>query len=99
MLTQEPQESPAAGRSRPLTRGRIVLLVLAVGVVVALRHDFWNWRKVEPLLGFLPVGLWWQGMVSILAAAMMWLLVRWAWPQHLEDDALAAERRRRGEAP
>lgn len=71
--------------SRP-SRKTVVGLVVAFLVVVLLRHDFWNWSSYKPLLfGFLPVGLWWQGMVSILAAVMMSLMVRFAWPQHLEQ--------------
>lgn len=99
MLTQE---GPDAGRAReprkparPRPKWVAPFLVLVFLGVVVLRHDFWNFRTPHPLLfGFLPVGLWWQAMVSILAACMLWLMVRLAWPQHLEDDALNAEHRR-----
>jgi hypothetical protein len=64
-------------------------------VILALRHDFWNWTSPQPLLGFLPVGLWWQAGVSILACVMMGLMVRWAWPQHLEEDAMEAQGKKR----
>ena len=70
----------------------VVLLAMAEVVVWVLRHDYWNWDTPYPLLfGFLPVGLWWQGLVSILAACLMASLVRFAWPAELEDEALAAE--------
>ncbi len=63
-----------------------VLLTLLVAVVYALHQDFWNWRKFEPLvLGFLPIGLAYQAGYSLLAAATMALLVKFAWPAHLED--------------
>jgi hypothetical protein len=62
---------------------------------LVLRHDYWFWNTPYPLLfGFLPVGLWWQGVVSILAAVLMALVVRFAWPQELEDEALDAEEHR-----
>ena len=68
-----------------------LLALVAIGVLV-LRHDYWNWDTPYPLLfGFLPVGLWWQGLVSLLACGMMWLMVRFAWPQELEDEALRAK--------
>ena len=73
-------------RSRGVPKGAVVLLPLMFVVVLFLRHDWWYWRTPGYLLfGFLPVGLWWQVGVSVLAAALMWLLVRFAWPEHLED--------------
>jgi hypothetical protein len=72
----------------------IALLTIVAVVVIVLRHDYWNWDTPYPLLfGFLPVGLWWQGMVSVLACVMMWLMVRFAWPQELEDEVLDEEAR------
>ena len=94
MLVEEPNQSP-----RPTTRRRSpgvkVLLTIVVTLVLVLRHDYWNWDTPEPLLfGFLPVGLWWQGVVSLLAAGMMWLMVTLAWPGELEDEALSADQKR-----
>jgi hypothetical protein len=91
-------DDPTSERDRgePAARGRVsgrtVLgLALLFLAVLVLRNDLWNWKTPHPLLfGFLPVGLWWQGLVSILAAVMMWLMVRLAWPHHLER---LAERR------
>jgi hypothetical protein len=57
-----------------------------VVVVYLLHQDFWNWKKAAPLLfGFLPIGLAYQAGFSILAAIMMGVLVKFAWPRHLED--------------
>ena len=62
-------------------------LTLVFLLVLFLRHDYWNWSEPRPLLfGFLPVGLWWQGVVSIFAAVMMALMVKFAWPAHLEEQ-------------
>lgn len=97
MLVEE--KSDAAERS-PARRGPrsgavLVLLALAALTVWVLRHDYWNWDTPYPLLfGFLPVGLWWQGLISILAACLMAAMVRFAWPAELEDEALAAEHHR-----
>jgi hypothetical protein len=94
-MLQEDQSADSAPRPAPrrCSCWTAPLLVLVVLVVLVLRHDFWNWQQARPLLfGFLPIGLWWQGLVSLLAAAMMWLMVRLAWPQHLEDQALQAQR-------
>jgi hypothetical protein len=61
------------------------LTVLILGVYL-LHQDFWNWRQTEPLVfGFLPIGLAYQAGYSILAAILMAVLVRSAWPKHLEN--------------
>jgi Protein of unknown function (DUF3311) len=61
-------------------------LTLLVVTVYVLHQDFWNWTQVEPIVfGFLPIGLAYQAGFSILAACMMAVLVRFAWPKHLED--------------
>ena len=61
------------------------LLTLMVLVVYALHQDIWNWHDRTLVLGFLPIGLAYQAGYSILAAVMMAVLVRLAWPGHLED--------------
>ena len=61
------------------------LLTLLVVAVYVLHQDFWNWKQADPLIfGFLPIGLAYQAGYSILAAAMMAVLVWAAWPKHLE---------------
>jgi hypothetical protein len=62
------------------------LLVLLVLAVYVLHQDFWNWKKTEPLVfGFLPIGLAYHAGYSVLAALLMWVLVRFAWPKELDD--------------
>jgi hypothetical protein len=63
-----------------------LLLLLAVIGVYVLHQDFWNWKQAEPLIfGFLPVGLAYHAGYSILASILMALLVKFAWPHHLES--------------
>ena len=65
---------------------KTTVLTLLVIVVYLLHQDFWNWNKAEPLwFGFLPVGLAYHAGYSILAAVLMAVLVKFAWPKHLED--------------
>jgi len=63
-----------------------LLLALLVLVVVVLHQDFWWWNDKTLLLGWIPVGLAWHVGYSLLAAATMALLVRFAWPAHLEEE-------------
>jgi len=64
-----------------------ILLIIAVVVLYFLHQDFWFWRTARPLIfGFIPIGLFYQGVYSIAAALLMWLLVKYAWPAHLEQE-------------
>ena len=69
-----------------MSRTKTLLLTLLVLVVYVLHQDFWNWKSAEPLVfGFLPVGLAYHAGYSVLAALTMALLVKFAWPKHLEN--------------
>jgi hypothetical protein len=73
---------------------KTLLLTLMVVVVYLLHQDSWNWKKAEPLVfGFLPIGLAYQVGYSILAAVMMAVLVKFAWPAHLEGVQHGEERK------
>ena len=72
-------------RKRPAIAAFLTLIFL---LVLFLRHDYWNWHTPGYLLfGFLPIGLWWQALVTLLASIMMWLMVTLAWPSHLEETS------------
>lgn len=63
---------------------RFTLALLVVAAYV-LHQDVWNWTTPYPILfGILPIGLAYHVGYSIAAAGLMWLLVRLAWPSHLE---------------
>jgi hypothetical protein len=63
---------------------RWLVYLLAV-VVLVLHQDWWNFQKAEPLaFGFLPIGLTYHAVYSIACAVLMALLVKYAWPKHLE---------------
>lgn len=62
------------------------LLTIWVLIVFALHQDVWNWHKTAPLLfGLIPPGLAYHLGYSVLATVTMALLVRFAWPAHMED--------------
>ncbi len=64
-----------------------ILLVIAVVALYALHQDFWFWRSAHPLVfGFVPIGLFYQACFSVAASLLMWLLVKFAWPAHLERE-------------
>jgi hypothetical protein len=63
-----------------------ILLVVAVAALYILHQDVWFWRSSHLVWGFIPIGLFYQGCFSIAACLLMWLLVTYAWPSHLERE-------------
>jgi hypothetical protein len=60
--------------------------IAAVVLLYVLHQDFWFWREARPLVfGFLPIGLFYHAVFTIASSAVLWLLVRFAWPGHLEE--------------
>lgn len=63
-----------------------ILLIVAVVVLYILHQDFWFWRTPRLIFGFVPVGLFYHACFSVAASLLMWLLVKFAWPSHLESE-------------
>jgi hypothetical protein len=69
-----------------MSRAKTVFLTCLIIAVYILHQDFWNWKRADPLVfGFLPAGLAYHAGYSIAAALLMAVLVRFAWPRHLEN--------------
>ena len=67
--------------------GRLPPWVLAVllGVLVLLHNDIWFWSDARIVAG-LPVGMVYHIAYCFAATGMMALLVKHAWPAHVDDD-------------
>lgn len=70
-----------------------ILLVVAVAALYILHQDVWFWRSSHLVWGFIPIGLFYQACFSVAAALLMWLLVTFAWPSHLEKEVEETESR------
>jgi len=69
--------------------------VYILAILLAVAHqDFWWWTNGTLLLGFMPVGLAYHALYSILCAIVWGLAVKFAWPTEveafLEQDTAAA---------
>jgi hypothetical protein len=66
------------------------ILVLSLPVLYVLHQDAWNWSAARPLVfGLFPIGLFYHVCYSLAAAAVMALVVKYGWPDHLEQSASA----------
>jgi len=63
----------------------------AVVVLAALHYDFWYWGDRTLALDFLPIGLAYHALYSVAAGLTWALVVRYAWPSHVEEWAARGE--------
>ena len=61
-------------------------LIILLGI---LHQDWWWWDSETLVFGFLPIGLAYQALISILAGVLWALAVHYCWPTGLEDDVLS----------
>jgi hypothetical protein len=60
--------------------------IASVMLLYVLHQDFWFWYEARPLVfGFLPIGLFYHAAFTVATAAVLWLLVKTAWPAHLDE--------------
>ena len=63
-------------------------LTIAALALYLLHQDVWFWRNTQPLiLGLLPIGLFYHVCYTLAVIVLMALLVKYAWPSHLEGEA------------
>jgi len=61
-------------------------LIFGLMALLAVVHqDFWWWDRAEPfVLGFIPIGLAYHAGVSLAAACLWALAVKYCWPEEAE---------------
>jgi hypothetical protein len=63
------------------------LLTLVVILLYVSHQDIWNWRRVYPMaFGFIPIGLFYHACFVVASSLVLWMLVTYAWPAHLEEE-------------
>ena len=69
---------------------RMILIFLVVMLAI-LHQDVWWWDDPTLVFGFMPIGLAYHALYSVLAACVWALAVKFAWPTHLESYAEGGE--------
>lgn len=84
-------KSNRIGKEQPSGDGAMSergIWIAAAAVLLGILHqDFWFWDDATLVFGFLPVGLFYHAMFSIVAGVLWAAAVKWAWPSHLEEWA------------
>jgi hypothetical protein len=63
------------------------LVWAAVILLFILHHDFWLWGDRSLVFGFMPVGLFYHVLFSIVASLTWLCAVKFAWPEEIEEWA------------
>ena len=64
-----------------------IIFLLAFIALAVLHQDAWNWDKADLVFGFMPIGLAYHAGYSLVAACFWAVVIRVAWPSHLEEWA------------
>ena len=71
------------------TKRKLVWTFIAVLGVV--HYDFWFWSDDSLVFGFMPIGLFYQALISLFAGVAWALVVKHAWPTWVEEWASASD--------
>lgn len=63
-------------------KSKIVLVLFFLFAI--LHHDVWNWDNKALWFGFLPAGLGYHVVYSLVAGLFWYLVSRFAWPHATE---------------
>jgi len=61
------------------------LLYAALALLYLAHNDLWLWSDARRVLG-IPVGLAYHMLYCVAATTLLALVVRFAWPSHLESE-------------
>ena len=67
----------------------IYLLVILLAI---LHQDFWLWNNTRLVFGFMPVGLAYHALYSVVAALIWAFAVRYAWPSLIDEGKTGIHR-------
>ncbi len=67
------------------------IAIAGIVLLMVMHQDFWWWDDNSLVFGFVPVGLAYHAMISLLAGGTWALIVFFAWPRELEEPSPDAE--------
>ena len=63
-------------------------MVWGIVILLAILHqDFWNWDNKILVFGFMPIGLMYHAVFSLVCAGTWALAIKYCWPTHIEEWA------------
>ena len=82
--------SRRVGKSNLMKKSTLLFLLVFI-VLAVLHQDFWNWDRADLVFGFMPIGLAYHAAYSLVAAAFWALVIKFAWPEKLEQWAESSD--------
>lgn len=63
------------------------IAIAGIVLLMVLHQDYWWWDDNSLVFGFVPIGLAYHALISLLAGGIWTLIVFFAWPKGLDDGA------------
>ncbi|MEM9481549.1 MAG: DUF3311 domain-containing protein [Verrucomicrobiota bacterium] len=74
-------------------------LVVALFFIMLFMHqDFWWWEDDSLVLGFMPIGLAFHALFSVLCAVLGAIAILTIWPKELDEAEAAQAPKKEGDA-
>lgn len=61
------------------------LVFSAIFLLAILHQDFWFWDDATLVFGFLPIGLAYHALYSVVAGLIWFAALHYAWPKEVEE--------------
>ena len=74
----------ASSSPRSAYRKRAAVVVVLAVILGILHQDFWWWHDQTAVFGFMPIGLAYHALYSLMAAGLWAGVCFFAWPDHIE---------------
>ncbi|MEM0896973.1 MAG: DUF3311 domain-containing protein [Verrucomicrobiota bacterium] len=75
------------------------ILVAALFLIMLFMHqDFWWWEDDSLVLGFMPIGLAFHALFSVLCAVLGGFAILTIWPKELDESDPAPAAKKEGDA-
>lgn len=71
------------GGHSPANPAKKRIAYLAIAALALLHHDFWFWDDTTLVFGFVPVGLAYHALYSVVAGLLWYVVFSWAWPSEV----------------
>ena len=66
-------------------------------LMLVLHQDFWWWGNNTLVFGFMPIGLAFHALFSILCAVLGWFAIMTIWPKELDEAQQSAPAKKTNE--
>ncbi len=61
------------------------ITIAIIVLLIILHQDWWWWESTSLVFGFIPIGLAYHALISILAGCAWAMAIRYLWPRGVDE--------------